>query len=216
MKKQWKRVREMWISVSSCCEEQADKRRREKVQRKQNNASPSVEKHAKKRQPSKTPRFNPKTEHSELNSLRVQPITPNIHLQWDDVTLDYFKMTSEWPASPAEETKRTIWKLFLIWSITFPHHLDAGPLRFRWLDLLRLCLPFVGAEVGARLQRLMLLSFGEWAPLIGRLISGRVVWIVAPTIIFQVPQYELPQCLNCGGVKRTKWKKIRPLTKKIL
>lgn len=32
MKKESKRVREQWISVSSCCEEQADKRRGEKVQ----------------------------------------------------------------------------------------------------------------------------------------------------------------------------------------
>lgn len=212
----------MWISVSSCCEEQADKRR-EKSLRKQNNASPSVEKHAKKRQPSKTPRLNPKTVstvswiHSKFN--QSHQILTSSETALCLITLKFaFEncMTSEWPASPAEESKRTIWKLFLIWSVTFPHDLDTGPLSFRWQDLLRLCLPFVGAEVGARLQRLMLLSFGERAPLIGRLISGRVVWIVTPTIFFQVPQYELPQCFNCGGMKTTKWKKIRPVTVKRL
>ena len=213
MKKESKRVREQWISVSSCCEEQADKRRGEKVQ--ENKIIFHREKKNMQRKGSH--QRHPDLIQKQRARWAEFTLSSTNHTKYSTyftITLENC-MTSEWSASPAEESRRTIWKLFLIWSVTFPHDLDAGPLIFRRQDLLRLCLPFVGAEVGARLQRLMLLSFGERAPLIGRLVSGRVVWIVAPTVLFQIPQYELPQRFNCGGMKTPKWKKIM-VTKKIL
>ena len=62
-------------------------------------------------------------------------------------------------------------------SVTFPHDLNAaGLLSVRRRSLFfRLRLPFVGAEVEDSLQRLWPLPLGERAPLIGRLVGGRVV-----------------------------------------
>lgn len=40
------------------------------------------------------------------------------------------------------------------------------------------------------------------APLAGRLVGGRVVRVVAPPFLLQVPQDELPQSLNCRGKRK--------------
>lgn len=190
--KKWCDVKSSCGSSVSCCEEQADRRKREdKVFEKQNNESQSAEKNMQREAAIKdTQNLSKKIQKavSWSTSVRLSPSIRLKDLSWSKgfkfVTI--WELNERWTASPAEELKIIMWKVFSVWSSTFPYDLNSEVLRVRGQDLFRLGLPFVGAEVEDSLQRLWPLSFGERAPFDWRLVGGRVVWIVAPTVILKI------------------------------
>lgn len=90
------------------------------------------------------------------------------------------------------------------WANTFSDDLQRGLFNVSCLDVIGLRVPIICAELQHCLQRLWPLPLTvQRAPLARRLIGGRVVRVVAPAVLLQVLQQQLPQCLHCEHTRLT-------------